>query len=152
MVGGFNWIDKPYLAGMARPHTAEALAWVRSQGVDVLITLTEDPLPKSWVDDAGLMAMHVPIQDFEPPTIQQLEQIATAMRNAKLALMGFGVHCLAGRGRTGTVLAAMLVAEGVEPAAAIQRIRTARPGSIETNAQEQAVHDWAEHVAKRTQD
>ena len=45
------------------------------------------------------------------------------------------VHCAAGLGRTG-MLAAMLLTElGVSPTDAIRRVRAARPGAIETEAQ-----------------
>ena len=46
------------------------------------------------------------------------------------------IHCLAGRGRAGTVASALLVACGREPAQAIADIRGARPGAIETAVQE----------------
>ena len=50
------------------------------------------------------------------------------------------VHCAAGLGRTGTLAAQMLVAQGVDPDQAIADVRQVRKGSIETAAQEQAVH------------
>ena len=51
------------------------------------------------------------------------------------------VHCAAGLGRTGTLAAQLLVLQGVAPDEAILRVRQARPGTIETPAQEQAVSD-----------
>jgi protein-tyrosine phosphatase len=55
---------------------------------------------------------------------------------------------VAGYGRTGTVLAAYLVAKGAEPEEAIDRVRRARPGSIETVEQEHAVHLFAETLGR----
>jgi len=49
------------------------------------------------------------------------------------------VHCRGGVGRAGTVAALMLVECGESPAIAIQRVRAARPGAIETAGQERWV-------------
>jgi protein-tyrosine phosphatase len=58
------------------------------------------------------------------------------------------VHCFAGVGRTGTVLAAVLVAEGLAPERAIEAVRRARPGSLETAGQVEAVHRLARRLAR----
>ena len=47
------------------------------------------------------------------------------------------------------MLACALVARGVSAEAAIDRVRTMRPYSIETVEQEECVRDYAEVVAKR---
>jgi atypical dual specificity phosphatase len=60
--------------------------------------------------------------------------------------MGVAVHCAAGLGRTGTVLAAYLVARGEEPRAALARVRDLRPGSVETADQERAVEAYARRL------
>jgi atypical dual specificity phosphatase len=52
------------------------------------------------------------------------------------------VHCLAGRGRSGTLAAVWFVHEGMTADEAIAHIRTLRPGSIETEVQEEAVHRY----------
>ncbi len=49
------------------------------------------------------------------------------------------VHCAGGLGRTGTVTARLLVDFGMSPAQAIETVRRARPGAIETVAQERYV-------------
>ena len=52
--------------------------------------------------------------------------------------LGF-VHCRGGLGRAGMISARLLVESGVEPNAAIERVRAARPGAIETPQQEEWV-------------
>jgi ADP-ribosyl-[dinitrogen reductase] hydrolase len=49
------------------------------------------------------------------------------------------IHCAAGLGRTGTLAAQMLVHAGMNPSDAIATVRAARPGTIETPEQAQAV-------------
>jgi atypical dual specificity phosphatase len=135
----FSWIDEPLLAACAEPGGQEQLAWLREQGVDILITLTEEPLPRTWVDAAGLMSVHVPIADMDVPATDQLEQVMGVIDKAKAGGMGVAVHCLAGRGRTGTVLAAYFVHRGLSAREAIQKVRDLRPGSIEVPEQEDAI-------------
>ena len=49
------------------------------------------------------------------------------------------VHCKGGLGRAGLVAARILVERGVPPRAAIDAVRTVRPGAVETAAQERHV-------------
>jgi atypical dual specificity phosphatase len=56
------------------------------------------------------------------------------------------VHCASGLGRTGTLLAAFLVSQGATAEGAIERVRSVRPGSVETLEQEQAIHAYAQRV------
>ncbi|VTU00698.1 dual specificity protein phosphatase : Uncharacterized protein OS=Candidatus Kuenenia stuttgartiensis GN=kuste2994 PE=4 SV=1: DSPc [Gemmataceae bacterium] len=146
---GFSWVDEPHLAAMAAPGSAADLAWLRRHKVEVLISLTEDPLPKRWVDDAGIMVVNVPVPDMEPPSDRQLEYLLDTIKKANAAGMGVGVHCGAGMGRTGTVLAVYFVALGVPAQRAIDRVRDLRPGSIETTEQERAVERFAARAARR---
>jgi hypothetical protein len=64
----FSWVSKPYLAAMAKPRALEELQWLREHGIDVLITLTEEPPSRQFINQAGLMLVHIPIMDFTAPT------------------------------------------------------------------------------------
>src|SRR5262249_47033817 len=39
---GFSWIEQPLLAALARPSSAEDLLWLRQEGIELLISLTEE--------------------------------------------------------------------------------------------------------------
>lgn len=147
---GFSWIEKPLLAALAHPEAPEELTWLREQGIELLISLTEDPLRRDWVDNAGLLGFHDPMLDMEPPTAHQLEQALSAIRRAHEHGMGVAVHCGAGLGRTGVVIACYFVSKGTAPQEAINRIRRLRPGSIETEDQEQAVFEFARASGRET--
>jgi atypical dual specificity phosphatase len=140
---GFTWIDKPLLAALAQPQSSEDLLWLRQQGVELLVSLTEDRPRRDWVNEAGLLLFHEPMTDMEAPTQDQLDRVVSAMRRATERNMGVAVHCTAGLGRTGTVLAAYLIAQGQTAQNAIARIRRLRPGSIETEEQADAVVEFA---------
>src|SRR5262245_4953460 len=140
---GFSWIEKPLLAALARPSSLEDLRWLRESGIEVLVSLTEDPLRRDWVNDAGLLAVHVPMVDMEPPTPEQLDRAVSAITRAHERQMPVAVHCGAGLGRTGVVLAAWFVTKGMTAENAMARLRRLRPGSIETEEQEKAIVEFA---------
>ena len=145
---GFSWVDQPHLAAMAMPESVADLAWLRRHRIEVLISLTEEPLPRHWVNDAGLLVVHVPVPDMEPPTDRQLDHLLDTIRKANASGMGVAVHCAAGLGRTGTVLAAYFVAQGVPTRDAIEKVRDLRPGSVETVEQERAIERFAGRAAR----
>ncbi len=140
---GFSWIDKPLLAALALPESKEDLEWLRQHGIEVLISLTEDPLRRDWVNDTGILVVHEPIDDMEAPTPEQLDRCVSAIVRAHQRNMGVAVHCGAGLGRTGVVIAAYLVHRGQAAREAIAEVRRLRPGSIETEDQAAAVVEFA---------
>jgi atypical dual specificity phosphatase len=140
---GFSWIDKPLLAAMARPSGPEDLVWLREHGIEVLLSLTEERPRRDWIEESGLLVYHEPLEDMEAPSQEQLDRCVSAILRANEHNMGVAVHCGAGLGRTGVVLAAYFVARGLNAANAIARIRRLRPGSIETDEQAAAVEQYA---------
>ena len=143
MPPGFSWVEQPALAALALPDSPDDLKWLRANGVQVLMSLTEEAPPRAWINEAGLMGVHVPIVDFAAPTPRQFETCLDAIQKAHAAKLGVAIHCAAGKGRTGSVLAAYFVMQGLNAADAIGRVRELRPGSIETREQEQAVVQFA---------
>jgi atypical dual specificity phosphatase len=140
---GFSWIKKPLLAALARPEAPEELAWLRQQGIEVLLSLTEEPPRRDWIEDSGLLLFHVPMEDMEAPTAEQIDRCLSAIQRANDKEMGVAVHCAAGLGRTGVVLACYFVDQGLSAVHAITRVRQLRPGSIETSEQSDAVAEFS---------
>ena len=149
MPPGFSWVDEPHLAALALPESADDLRWLRGRGIELLVSLTEEPPPRRWVNDAGLFALHLPVDDLTAPTPDQLRQAVAAVGRANAAGLGAAVHCAAGLGRTGTVLACYFVAKGDSAGAAVERVRHLRPGSVETPDQEAAVRAFAASNGER---
>jgi len=128
---------------MARPTDRDELAWLRQQGIQLIVSLSEDRLRRDWVNDIGLLALHEPVEDMEAPTQEQLERIIAAIRRAHEKQIPVVVHCTAGMGRTGVVLACYFIAKGTTAQDAIAKVRRLRPGSIETEEQADAVVAFA---------
>jgi atypical dual specificity phosphatase len=85
------------------------------------------------------------------PTPEQLDHCLSTIQKANAAKMGVLVHCYAGKGRTGTILASWLVSKGMTASEAIRKVRELRPGSLETSAQEEAVEAFALRVRAEVQ-
>lgn len=85
---------------------------------------------------AGIAWEHLPLPDYGLPDPAAWAGLASLLL-ARLAAGGrVLLHCRAGRGRSGTIAAGLMVRAGMAPAAAIAAVRAARPGAIETAAQE----------------
>jgi atypical dual specificity phosphatase len=147
----FSWIDKPHLAALARPDDPEELAWLRRHGIEVLLSLTELPPTADWLEQSGLLLYHVPMIDMEAPSLEQLDLCISAIKNAHDQRFGVAIHCGAGLGRTGVVLACYFVHQGMEAHSAIARVRGLRPGSIETPEQAEVVVAFARKLARQAE-
>jgi atypical dual specificity phosphatase len=148
MVPNFGFVLEGKLAGCAHPGRWNTLRETLSelteqQQITAMVTLTEEPLEKDVLEEYGIAWLHLPVADFCVPDLEAAEEavhfVTEEIRHGGRVV----VHCHAGYGRTGTFLACCLVAEGYAPEKAIDLVRAARPGSLETNEQEAFVHRWA---------
>ena len=86
---------------------------------------------------------HLPIRDIMAPGAEFEIQWNADGREIKDSLSAGEkvlLHCRGGLGRAGTVAARILVEFGYTPDIAIETVRKARPGAIESSVQELYVH------------
>lgn len=124
---------------------ADLDALVRDHGVTLLVSLVEDheldllgiPALVAEAEARGLAVVRFPIVDVSVPR-DAAAALTVVDRAVDAALAGGTVvfHCRGGLGRAGTMAACALVRLGARPGEAIARVRAARPGAIETPAQE----------------
>jgi atypical dual specificity phosphatase len=150
MLNNFGYVLHGELAGCGHPDSygdcGEALSELRGRGIEALVSLDEDGVPIHLVAEHGLHYLHLPIPDFQPPTLQQAEKFIAFAKAQRAEGRQITVHCRGGYGRTGTMLACYLVSIGCTAREAIETVRSARPGSIETRAQERFVMDFENYL------
>lgn len=140
---GFVWVEKGRLAGSGYPASRSQVEWIVRSGIGSILTLTERPLPKEWTEGLDLVAGHVPMADHAPPDAGGMQKgvdfVLDQLGKGRMVL----VHCLAGEGRTGCVLAAYLIqARKIGADDAMATLRKVKPEFVEWR-QEQAVRDFA---------
>ena len=138
----FSWLVDDKLAGSAIPTSKDEINWLHEQGVKSIITIREEPLDENWVGE--MKYLHVHSNDMGVPTFDDLKESVDFIHNRIEDNEPVMVHCLAGLGRTGTILACYLIKyEKMSAEDAIQHVREKRHGSIQSFVQEELIFQYA---------
>jgi protein-tyrosine phosphatase len=149
-------VDTPKLAIMARPRAGDWLEdeiahWKRS-GVGIVISLLEPDevndlglaMEAALCGESGIEYLSFPIPDRGLPNDAGLAMRFAAKVTGKSKPIA--IHCRAGIGRSSVMAAAVLIANGITPAAALSAIEKARGLPIpDTDAQ----RDWVMKLQKQ---
>jgi atypical dual specificity phosphatase len=145
----FEWISRGELAAMARPD-GEAEDWeeLKRRGIGAVVNLTTRGFAGDGPAEHGLRYLHLPVPDFTPPEPEQVDRFVEFVDEQLDDGRAVAVHCMAGRGRTGTMLACYMVHDGTDAEQAIGFIRSIVHGAIETRGQENAVREYARRLGR----
>lgn len=151
---GFRWIAPNLVGACPEPGIVNPLEYdldlLSRVGVTTLITLTEKDLDQAALRAAGLQNIHLPIFDREAPSLSQAYMLVRRMQKLIDAGEVLAVHCKAGIGRTGTILAAWLIREGgLSAQEAIARLRRINPAYVQTELQEQFLATFEQDILRR---
>lgn len=131
----------------------DELAALHAEGVRAVVCLLNLPGDDAVYRSAGFAFHLMAVPNGMPPTIAQLRTFLVFMEEQIAASHPVAVHCEAGLGRTGTVIAAYLIAvENCTPEKAIVKVRGVQPHAIETQAQINFLHTLPSVLSTPSQD
>jgi atypical dual specificity phosphatase len=149
----FRFVVEGELAGMAHPGyddgLEESLIELKARGIAAIVSLDEYGLDEAILARYEFAYLHLPIDDFTAPTLRQADQFVEFVREQAASKVGVVAHCYAGIGRTGTMLAVYLVAQGRTAEEAVDEVRRASGRSVETSTQRQLIFDYAARSRQR---
>ena len=147
---GFVWLLPGQLAGTPWPgifrETGKDLDDLRNVGVTRLVNLTEDVMEPATLEPFGISAHTLPMPDMHAPTATQAARLCadidTWLRSGEVVAL----HCRAGLGRTGTLLAAYWLWRGHGERTAVDatnRIRQLNNNMIQSQEQVRFLEEFA---------
>jgi protein-tyrosine phosphatase len=128
-------------------------------GAATVVCLTERheladryPAYVAWLDDPAMRSLWFPIHDLDAPWLDDMvawvDQLTARLFEGETLV----VHCAAGKGRSGTTAACVLVALGAEVEEALAKVAEARPGAgPEVGAQRELVERLAQRLREGSQ-
>lgn len=151
---GFLWLLPGQLAGTPKPGVVHDVRYdleaLQSVGITCLVSLTEEPFDASLAAEFGIRCFASPMPDMAPPTLDEGLHLCHAIDQALANGEVVAVHCHAGLGRTGTVLAAYwLWRDGgnMGAAQALEDVRQVGPGWVQSLMQMRFLEEFAQVVA-----
>jgi atypical dual specificity phosphatase len=150
MLRNFSWVIPDLLAGSALPgwdgELADDLGELARRGVRRLVSLTDEAAGfGAACHQAHLQWEYFPIDNFEVPSdLKAFDALVHRLLADLEAGRPVNVHCYAGVGRTGLLLACLLGRfQHLAAAEAIRLVRAMRP-ALETVEQERFVRRYLE--------
>jgi ABC-type phosphate transport system ATPase subunit len=151
---GFLWLLKGQLAGTPLPgvffeqnYDLKALQRV---GVTCLLSTTQNPVSEKALNSFDIKGKAFPIKDMGVPTLKQALEICQLIEKMIGSEEVVAVHCRAGLGRTGTVLALYLIWQKLDPLSALEKVRNIEPRWVQSDEQVKFLSEFAKYIVDKS--
>jgi CheY-like chemotaxis protein len=152
------WVIPAALAGMPMPWIhpdrrfngggplnayEDELSSLYAAGIRAVVCLLNIPSDAKVYDSAGFAFQCLPVPDGGAPTAEQAAEFAAFVDQKLHEGKPVAVHCEAGLGRTGTMIASYLIWKGSTAESAINQVRAVERSAVETLRQIRFLEEWA---------
>jgi protein tyrosine phosphatase (PTP) superfamily phosphohydrolase (DUF442 family) len=145
------WVVPGRLCGSSMPSCIRDVVFLRERGVELVVTLMEEheadilSVHRNCMD-CGIRVLHIPVPEFETPTMRDVEYVISEVKDAGGAVC---IHCSRGWGRTGVLLCCCLMdLLKLSPEAALSHVRSLEPNAASSSKQESFVFEFAKQMEK----
>lgn len=128
------WVIPAKLAGVRKP-VAEEIAQLQKAGVGAVVSVMDDPSNLDLYQRSEIPNLWLPTKGGTAPSPEQIQELENFISTQNQLGHAVAVHCTSGRRRTGTMLAAYLIAAGSSYEQAMQIIQEANPDAELRSAQ-----------------
>ena len=120
--------------------------FLKEIGIRSIVAALELPLHREVFQSCGFLYLSLQIPDGFPPTLEQVDRVLKFYDASPKPL---AVHCEGGIGRTGTMLAIILMHRGLSARAAMRAVKAVMPPALENKEQVEFLPECEKHLASR---
>lgn len=150
-----KFITKASISGDAieletnRERLFEEIVHLKTHGIDRVVSLTEAHHAK---DDLSphFDLHHISILDMGAPTLEQAHELKVILEEADKSGEKIAVHCLAGIGRTSTMLMAAELLRGKKLSVLLERIKERNPSFVFAGSQAEFIRALAQSLGENS--
>lgn len=117
--------------------------FLKQRGIKRIVSLTEDHHAKDFLSKSFNLH-HISIVDMTAPTLDQAQELKAILEDAEQKQEKIAVHCLAGIGRTSTLLMAAEMLRGKKKQALLDQVAKQNPSFVFVGSQAQFINSLAD--------